>query len=1607
MSRKAWLGMSLAALATAAAATYWFAWRWPQGDIQASLTAQRPTAGEATARLVIKTNQPYSVAMRRGVTMDLRSRDISIDSAKPVDLGGHLGFEVSGRPVAPIAECPITVEFARSGKTVGSTPLTINPEAWPFPQGPVEANAVEVIPLGTRSDLTIVTNQLYAIASGFDPGLEMSADFGESHGAVPVDVEGKLGFKVDFQAHSPNASEAASATLMAAGSPVASFETPIGVPMPQFFRDREVTFAEMVESPPTDIYGSDITIWRSQDVDSGDRWVVAGHAASSVCRRVSSSVWRLAMESNLDAPDFFVGAGFACLEPRLGPDDIWERFMAFEAAWPEAAELIAPEMPGLDAFRKRALVVFGAKVIRETLADAAMPSISATDDEIRAFESLMQEATGGGVLDAGVGGTLLAQARRPERAAELRIAGRAAEPSPLTAYLRDLPNEERAAFRADLTDLYDLMTAGAEIGLDIARASDDTGLVHLPDPSGATVTHAVAREVEQSLAAFAADDSVEYPVSYVSEVAGGHLGVAALPYYDLQGSPIRLQIPADTLHAETGERIEQFLADSLSRELSTSARRAAARWRDSATGAGLSLRHWVSRADGSLSDWLHESEEITFEILDPHGRPTGATRSEWIRRSIHISRRFDFIADALTSAASFEALARSLEARSDDPRLVRVVSVTCTDSFLRGWPLSFVDASLETRFQTWIDERRDQTWEALFQEGREQGLDLTALIDESTIFLSRREGEQLIVEPRAVVDLATYALHRDRAAGLFAYRSPWTGRVLEGLKPHELNALGLTAGAGEDDLAAAATRQVVALLGDDSLTPADPVNPEPAIVAEIEDRIALAFALAPEAASRALVLAIMDDLPEEEAATAIELRQARLLVQAEEGNDFAWFEIENLIERGDWKFPEQYLARAGNIRASDPGLALRLTNEAREIDKDFVARFEAGEKEVWSPVLERAIQALRFEGIAFTLSMVRELSGVMADLESSEATLSDIAEALDDVAERISSHNAGVKLSGDVADGAPDELRALAKQIRNTAPQTDMLDRYLWKAELEEVVDAAAIAAVDELEAVGTLSRTTLVHYVELTWATGRYAAAIDLLRDFASNLLDDAPDAEATARRARLEAVIDVARPRMVKGLVYTGRQHVITDLFSRKVTDFALTPTSTDQVVPRLRVMPAERPDQALDDLRTFTGDLTGRKLVDLGGGQQATVTWDASSFSSARVIGVRSARDGESVWKLRPIADPRARAEADAAIYLTGHLRRKGLPLPAQLRAPGSIDVVAQEGGTIITRERLARGVPLDSLRKPGKAIESDVLDAYADLAFRIAHDGADADSARLSRASVLNYKTMRTRVLERNNLAREQAALFDLGESNRAALESAEGSSLADFHDRVEAFAAAAWPGRRPLAKHGIGLVHDAHLGNYYYDAVAPQGKRLTAIDFGSDYIGSVGHTFAFIIRERRPVDGWTLESFRQAVDAEFVRHAETFGEPLVGEAKLEALRAMAFQPYKFISSDSRSFLRRLGRELGLDEQLSPAELRTALAEPNARARLDAVLADPVIKEKYIRELQQLEFTLRILRNETPDAAERAAIDALLETIRESLRTGYRLATSGSDTGRPRC
>ena len=319
--------------------------------------------------------------------------------------------------------------------------------------------------------------------------------------------------------------------------------------------------------------------------------------------------------------------------------------------------------------------------------------------------------------------------------------------------------------------------------------------------------------------------------------------------------------------------------------------------------------------------------------------------------------------------------------------------------------------------------------------------------------------------------------------------------------------------------------------------------------------------------------------------------------------------------------------------------------------------------------------------------------------------------------------------------------------------------------------------------------------------------------------------------------------------------------------------------------------------------------------------------------------------------------------------------------------------------MTRERTAEGKVLSSFRGPTDSLPGELLNEYIDLTLRIAQEGAEISTDQLSREPILTYSAMRSKILERNELAESHARIFDLTDRHQSIL--IDNENLQDFHDQVHDFANEAWSGSREVE--AIGLIHDAHLGNYYCDDTRPVGDRLTAIDFGSDYVGPIGHSFAFIVREMPPSAGWTDASFQQVFANLIQRYAEIRGQQLTARGRAEILRAMVFPPYKFISSDSRSFLAELGREIGLPAAFSTAELRNALRTPDMLQRLDDRLASEAMRTKHGRELSQMRFTLRLLRQQSLSAGEASAIDKLLRTIDLALDTEYRL---GAVLTRPR-
>jgi len=196
---------------------------------------------------------------------------------------------------------------------------------------------------------------------------------------------------------------------------------------------------------------------------------------------------------------------------------------------------------------------------------------------------------------------------------------------------------------------------------------------------------------------------------------------------------------------------------------------------------------------------------------------------------------------------------------------------------------------------------------------------------------------------------------------------------------------------------------------------------------------------------------------------------------------------------------------------------------------------------------------------------------------------------------------------------------------------------------------------------------------------------------------------------------------------------------------------------------------------------------------------------------------------------------------------------------------------------------------------------------------------------------------------------------------------------------------------------VGLVHDGHSGNFVCDTSRPPGRRLTAVDFGSDYIGPLGHIFAIVAREARPPEGWTNDQFCGFVDNLFAKYQKLSGINLSDEGKLQVLRAMAIPPYKFVSSDSSAFFDALNRQV---ESSPGATLADRVKSPQGSAILEAMLRDKSAQEKYLKEFEQLRCTFQMLHDRTHDPVERVATSRLLQTIGVVTRTGVRVADAGA-------
>jgi hypothetical protein len=353
-----------------------------------------------------------------------------------------------------------------------------------------------------------------------------------------------------------------------------------------------------------------------------------------------------------------------------------------------------------------------------------------------------------------------------------------------------------------------------------------------------------------------------------------------------------------------------------------------------------------------------------------------------------------------------------------------------------------------------------------------------------------------------------------------------------------------------------------------------------------------------------------------------------------------------------------------------------------------------------------------------------------------------------------------------------------------------------------------------------------------------------------------------------------------------------------------------------------------------------------------------------------------------------------EANAAVDIANHLQRNGINVAVPLPA-GHDRIVNIDEDYVVTRESIAPGVQLTSLRANG-ILPRDVFDVYRDTVLDIYQKGADIDPNVLSKKAMIYPWQVLDQVLARNEEARNAAALYAMADSQKVlAANPTLAKEFGSFHDDLADALKAGWQQNDIKALETYGLVHDAHAGNFFYDSSQPPGKRLTAIDFGSDYLGPAGDMFAMIAREARPPGGWDYDGFAKFVDGLFVQYEQRTGKPLSIDAKLEILRSMAVPPYKFISSDSRIFRASLEADV---QSFQGQTLADKLQTGGGHAVLEKMLRDPVASKKYADELGQMQFTLKMLHDMTTNPDEKSKLEPVLETLKDARAVGRRLAAA---------
>ena len=597
-------------------------------------------------------------------------------------------------------------------------------------------------------------------------------------------------------------------------------------------------------------------------------------------------------------------------------------------------------------------------------------------------------------------------------------------------------------------------------------------------------------------------------------------------------------------------------------------------------------------------------------------------------------------------------------------------------------------------------------------------------------------------------------------------------------------------------------------------------------------------------------------------------------------------------------------------------------------------------------------------------------------------------------------------------------LKELMQRIESD-PDYDAIDRQKYREEVTEIASNVAEIAVAHARQMHERapSRRTLEVRMQLEWGMGLYSAALQTLLketlsyavpasgsggndstdDFDELLQGDSSAAQAKALRALFWGrLVQVNEDYLLKACVYSGGEFFGTSVFGRRMNDWVRKPKTVEQVVVRL-----EEPKSF--GLNEAGGEEFGKLYRDVVAnppkgpfatprkiGDYKIVEAIPASFTDVRVFRVIDEWGNESIVKVIP-KDGDNLLQMEATVRMTDYLARQGVNVPSMLPIREGGGKVLETADAIIIRETRATGTELAEIAEAqGGRLTAAQERLYIDTTLDMAVRGKGIYNLTY-KDPVLDFADMRGRLLERADESLEHFETFARTQLYQQKFGMGVVKEGSGFDTAYRRFVKRFWKGDQPIKE--VGLVHDGIMRNYFLD-----GEKMTVIDVGSDFVGSVGNDVSTMLTQLQPKGvQWSFQEYAAKAEEIIGVYEKKVGRQLNEAEKTEIIQHLSFQPYRMLSSDSGRFLAQIREACGLPYGASEAELTVAMRKPENLAKVEEFLTDPAVQEKFDRHMLGLEHSLMFFGQRLPAEAveDRRVVSDLIEQVRHARNAGMRV------------